>query len=257
MKTESKREIDQLFKQKPYVFAHRGAMGYEIENTLESFRKALEMRVGLETDVRMTKDKELVCFHDKSFKIDGKWYSVRSCTLQELRSCNFQDERYIPTINEVFREFQYCSILRYSIDIGNTRVGKRLIKTAGQFGVLDRIEITDTRLRVLKKLRKFNKKVKLVHTVPHIIQKINEENIDFAQLKKLNIDTLNIQNTRAKEENFIKIIENGFDCYVWGVNRSVWMKRILRLRHNGEFVRAIYSNYPDKLKKLRKKYFPS
>ena len=36
---------------KPYIFAHRGAMGYCIENTMESFRKAVDMKVGIETDV--------------------------------------------------------------------------------------------------------------------------------------------------------------------------------------------------------------
>ncbi|MGV9171353.1 MAG: glycerophosphodiester phosphodiesterase [Promethearchaeia archaeon] len=255
MKSRTKSKIEQRFEHKPYIFAHRGAMGYETENTMESFKKALEMRVGLETDVRLTKDKNLVCFHDKSFKINGKWHSVRRCTLNALKDFDFKDNRCIASINEVFEAFQYCSILRYSIDIGTTLAGKKLINTAKKFNVLDRIEITDTRVRVLKRLRKYNENVKLVHTIPHIIQEITDDNIEFQKLKELDINTLNIQCTRADDGNFETIVDHGFDCYVWGVNRSVWMKRILKLRHKGQFVRAIYSNYPDKLKKLRKEYF--
>ncbi|MFO8017397.1 MAG: glycerophosphodiester phosphodiesterase [Promethearchaeia archaeon] len=255
MKTKSNTDIEQFFEDKPYIFAHRGAMGYEVENTMESFKKALDMRVGIETDVRLTKDKKLVCFHDKSFKINERWHSVKRSTLKELRGYNFKDDRYIPTIKEVFEEFQYCSILRYSIDISNSRAGKRLIDIAKEFNILNRIEITDTRLRVLEKLRNYDNKVKLVHTVPPIVQKVKDDNVEFQKLKDLSIDTLNIQYIRADEENFELIVDHGFHCYVWGVNRSVWMKRILKLRHHGEFVRALYSNYPDKLKRLRKECF--
>ena len=48
-------------------------MGYCIENTMEAFRKAVEMKVGIETDIRLTIDKKLVCFHDPGFKIKHKW----------------------------------------------------------------------------------------------------------------------------------------------------------------------------------------
>ena len=43
------------------VWAHRGASGYAPENTLEAFRKAVEMGAdGVELDVQLKKDGELV-----------------------------------------------------------------------------------------------------------------------------------------------------------------------------------------------------
>ena len=54
---------------KPYIYGHRGAMGYCIENTMSSFKKAIELKVGIETDVRLTKDKQLICYHDPGFII--------------------------------------------------------------------------------------------------------------------------------------------------------------------------------------------
>ena len=48
---------------KPYIFGHRGASGYEVENTITAFEKAVIMGVGIETDVQLTKDNKLVCFH--------------------------------------------------------------------------------------------------------------------------------------------------------------------------------------------------
>jgi hypothetical protein len=62
-----------------YVFAgqqfvmlrigHRGARAYEPENTLRSFKKAVEMGVdAVELDVRKTKDGQLVVIHDADVK---------------------------------------------------------------------------------------------------------------------------------------------------------------------------------------------
>ena len=48
------------------IFAHRGASGYAPENTLEAFELAVRMGAdGVELDVHMTKDGELVVAHDE------------------------------------------------------------------------------------------------------------------------------------------------------------------------------------------------
>ena len=47
------------------IWAHRGASGYAPENTLESFELAIEQKAdGIELDVQMTKDGELVVIRD-------------------------------------------------------------------------------------------------------------------------------------------------------------------------------------------------
>ena len=50
----------------PIVLGHRGASGYAPENTMESFMLALDLGAdGVELDVQMTKDGELVIIHDE------------------------------------------------------------------------------------------------------------------------------------------------------------------------------------------------
>ena len=241
---------------KPYIFAHRGAMGYCIENTMASFQKAVEMKVGIETDIYITKDKNLVCSHDPAFKIANKWYPIKSLMVKEIKSIKFDDGREISCLNEVFDAFSYCpKSLRYSFDIGSRKTGLRLMEMAKSHSYLEQIEITDTRVNILKKLRKINQNVKLDYTVPHHISNINNQTINFEKLVKNNIRVLNIKQNRANKENFKCIIENGFDCYVWDVNSRNQMKKVLNLRNNGEFVRAIYTNYPDVLKKIRDTIF--
>lgn len=241
---------------KPYIFAHRGAMGYCIENTLESFLKAVEMKVGIETDIQITKDNQLVCFHDPAFKVGEKWETVRNFNLEELKAINFEDGREIPTLNEVFDTFSYCpKNFRYSMDILDRKTGLALIELLKKRPFYKQVEITDTRFYILKRLRKNSENVKLVHTIPSYIAKISEHTINFEKLIQSNIKALNIKIEYATKENFNSIMKNGFKCYVWGVNERPHMKKVLNLRKNGDFVRAIYTNYPDVLKKMRDSVF--
>ena len=231
-------------------------MEYCIENTMDSFRKAVEMKVGIETDVQITKDKRLVCFHDPAFKIGHKWYTVRNLTLEQIRSITFDDGREIPRLNEVFDTFSYCpKNFRYSFDIISRETGLALIEMLKKNPYFEQIQITDTRIYILKRLRRNNENVKLVHTIPSNIVNISERTINFETLTQNNIKILNIKIDYATKQNFNNIIDNGFKCYVWGVISTSHMRKVLKLRENGEFVRAIYTNYPDVLKKMRDSIF--
>jgi glycerophosphoryl diester phosphodiesterase len=66
---------------------HRGAKAYETENTLESFRKAIELGVNaIELDVRQSKDEKLIISHDDNLKkVFGKDLQINMATLEELK----------------------------------------------------------------------------------------------------------------------------------------------------------------------------
>lgn len=71
--------------------AHRGYSALYPENTMEAFVKAYEKGFdGVETDVHMSKDGELVLIHDEKINrtSTGKGY-VKDLTLEELRQYNF------------------------------------------------------------------------------------------------------------------------------------------------------------------------
>ncbi len=66
---------------------HRGARAYASENTLTSFKKAIEIGVdAVELDVRKTKDNQLVVVHDADVKrtTDGKGL-VSELTLAQIK----------------------------------------------------------------------------------------------------------------------------------------------------------------------------
>ena len=72
------------------IWAHRGASGYAPENTLESFELAIEQKAdGIELDVQMTKDGELVVIHDETIDRTGNGTGrVQDHTLKELKALN-------------------------------------------------------------------------------------------------------------------------------------------------------------------------
>ena len=241
---------------KPYIFAHRGASDYEIENTIPSFKKAINMGAGIETDIRATKDKKLICFHDGGFKIGEKYISVRRLTFEEIEKIKFKDGRKIPLVDEVFQAFKNNSNdVRFSFDIANKEVGVKLLNTAKEFALLNKIEITDRRLKVLSHLRNENKKVKLIYTLTGDINIISDEAQNLKKLKELDINIINIKFSRNIEELFKIIIDNDFNCYIWGVNTKLSMKKVLELNYHHKRVEAIYTDYPDKLFDLIIEYF--
>ncbi|WP_214748988.1 glycerophosphodiester phosphodiesterase [Exiguobacterium sp. s189] len=88
-------------------FAHRGVMALQPENTMSAFRLALDAGAdGIETDVHLTKDGELVLIHDETLErtTDGSGL-VSSYTLDELRRFNAgvrsSQQEVIPTLQEL------------------------------------------------------------------------------------------------------------------------------------------------------------
>ncbi|MEM2913929.1 MAG: glycerophosphodiester phosphodiesterase family protein, partial [Candidatus Bathyarchaeia archaeon] len=81
---------------------HRGARAYEPENTLRSFKKAIDLGVdAVELDVRRTKDNELVVIHDAEVDktTNGKGL-VNMLTLREIKQLDTKKGEKIPTLEE-------------------------------------------------------------------------------------------------------------------------------------------------------------
>ena len=93
------------------IIAHRGLSGIYPENTMLAFRKAIEAGCdGIELDVHLSKDGELVVIHDEKVDrtTDGRG-AVKDFTLQELRALDASGKytgrfgiQPIPTLREYF-----------------------------------------------------------------------------------------------------------------------------------------------------------
>ena len=66
--------------------SHRGLITkYSKENSLKSFKKSFELGYSLETDLRYTKDEEIICFHDPNLRrIYNLDYIIKSLDFSKL-----------------------------------------------------------------------------------------------------------------------------------------------------------------------------
>jgi glycerophosphoryl diester phosphodiesterase len=80
------------------IWGHRGAFHFAPENTLKAFELAAEMGAdGVELDVQLTRDGEVVVIHDETVDrtSDGKGH-VKDFTLAELKRLNFNKRGITP-----------------------------------------------------------------------------------------------------------------------------------------------------------------
>ena len=88
--------------------AHRGASGYELENSFAAFDKAVELKSdSIECDVRMTKDKKLVLMHDNKIGRTSKGRGkISRMTLSELKQIKLDNGQEIPTLEEFIEKYK-------------------------------------------------------------------------------------------------------------------------------------------------------
>lgn len=92
-------------------FAHRGLWNENSEkgipeNSLAAFRNACEKGYGIELDIQLSKDKEVIVFHDYTLeRMAGDDKKISECTYEELSSytlCGGKER--IPSLKEVLDE---------------------------------------------------------------------------------------------------------------------------------------------------------
>lgn len=85
------------------VYGHRGAPAEFPENTLASFKRALELDIaGIELDVHLSADGVPVVIHDETVDrtTNGRG-AVAELTVEELRALDAGNGEYVPTLAEV------------------------------------------------------------------------------------------------------------------------------------------------------------
>jgi glycerophosphoryl diester phosphodiesterase len=84
---------------RPSVIAHRGASGYEYENSRAAFRRAVGLDVdGVELDVHATRDGVIIVHHDPDIAGNGPLAQLSFAETQQIRLRNGET---IPRLSEI------------------------------------------------------------------------------------------------------------------------------------------------------------
>jgi len=255
-KSEQRKELSlaalRTDKNRVLVVAHRGSSGSAPENTVAAFEMALESGAEiLECDVRLTRDGEVVVFHDRTLnRTTNGTGPIEDRTLEELKKLDagswfnskFRGER-IPTLSEVLRLLDDCAFLNIELKAdyhdhqNNVWLQNRVLETVRDSHAQQHVFLGSFNHRLMRELKTQHSEL----TTAIIYKAVR----DFASRPSRLV-------SRARADAFVcgrwwlrrKLLEDlqnhRIPVFVYTVNRERDVERMIRLHVNG-----VITNFPD------------
>ena len=232
------------------IIAHRGVTytGFP-ENSLPGFRAVMEEGYdGVEMDVRLTKDKELVVFHDirlERLTEDGHGM-VRTKTLADLRKTKLKSktvETHIPSLAEVLALYAHAPLL-INLEIKSEfplrgRIEKRVVDLIYEHGLQRKIIISSFNPLVIRKIQKVDPTLKTGFIYEKRMPRLNQR-----LAKGLIVDSWHPNYSGITETLIEKARESGCTVFPWTVNDEEEMLRMKKMNVDG-----IITDFPKLAKK--------
>lgn len=245
----------------PLILAHRGANKVAPQNTLPAFIKAVEFKAdGIETDVHLTKDGEIVICHNYTVDDTSNGTGIiDGMTFEELRSLDFGSyfsEEFrgvtLPTLTELLNVVRDMTLINIEIKAPKRKndIVKRVIDEVHRFGIQNNTIIScfdPECIRESKEIDPFIKTGLLYET-----GELGTEIMNFgvaAYCRQLNADAAHPEHILLTEELVKELHENGLAVNPWTVNDY---EDILKYTSWG--CDALISNVPDYCKKVLEEY---
>lgn len=229
-------ELDKIIKQlknfKTMIkVGHRGAAGYEPENTLASFQKAIDLGVDMvELDVHICKTGELVVIHE--YFTDGTKNGrnfISELSLTELKT---------PTLNQVLDLIDKKVKVNIELKGRNTaepvvNLIKEYVKNSRQY---DDFLVSSFLYDELEKTRELDKNIK----IGVLTKDISRGFIEFS--KKIQAYSLNMRIDCINKEIVENAHKDGFKVFIWTADTAEEIEKAKEIGAD-----YICSNYPDKI----------
>lgn len=234
------------------VIAHRGANLVAPQNTIEAFRKAIEIGCdGFETDIHLTKDGIPVVCHN--FTIDETSNGVgaiKDMTLEELRQYDFgsyKGEEFkdvkIPTLNEFLEVSAEMGDKMKVLDIelksehfgeAGTELAEKTIDAVKNHGLFDKLLISSFDPAILVVCKKVDKNCKtgILYSPNHMIAlKIAPRPVSFA--REIGADALHPFHMLVTRLYVERAHRAGLQVNPWTVNKDTTVKHLINLGVDG------------------------
>lgn len=239
---------------KPVIFAHRGASGYEYENSETAFKKGIQLGAdGLETDCWLLKDKKtIIIHHDRILylKENHQKYSLLKMSLNEIKALALPNGDKILTLREFFDKFSHAKtinneMVKFSIDLQDLKVGDLIIRLLKEYDLFHRVYLCSDSLISLKRTRKESREVMLVAS--NMQDLISTESLESDG--KIGRIKVNVFNIRARDFNprYQTVLEKyGLKMFIWNLQTPDQIKKFIKISTD-----AFFTDFPDIAVKLR------
>ncbi|MFH0819446.1 MAG: glycerophosphodiester phosphodiesterase family protein [bacterium] len=221
------------------IIGHRGAMGSEPENTLRSFKKAVELGAdGVELDVYLSRDKELVVIHNNYVGLTTNSHGlIERMTLAEIKKLDAGRGEQVPTLEEVIDSLVPKNFI-INIELKGVGTVVPTVELVEQKKITDRVIISSflhSQVKIVKRLNPQIKTALLARKLPLRIAK-------FLRLAKIyKADGFHIRKNFLRKRHLKAAQENGLYVWVWTANGP---REIKKFKNWG--VDGIITNYPDR-----------
>ncbi|OGN02568.1 MAG: hypothetical protein A2651_00090 [Candidatus Yanofskybacteria bacterium RIFCSPHIGHO2_01_FULL_42_12] len=219
---------------------HRGAMGYEPENTLRSFDKAIELGVDMiELDIHLCKTGETVVIHDESVdRTTNGQGLVGNMELGELKLLDAGKGERIPVLEEVL------SLVNKRAAVNIELKGRETAQPAADIIRQHVSNGWNPELFIVSsfdwdELREF-RRCAFGNRIGVLFNNNYDDLFDFAG--EVAAYSIHVPQEKASEDLISDIKRRGFKVFVWTVNEKEDIEKIQKLGADGAF-----SNFPDRL----------
>ena len=221
--------------------AHRGAKGYEPENTLQAFQKALDLDAdGIELDVHLSTDGHIIVIHDETIDkmTNGKGF-VNTLSLPELKSFLIAEKHEIPTLREVFDLVDKKCLINIelkskdALQCVSTLIEKYVSEKNWKY---EHFIVSSFDWNALQHVHDLNQ------NIPIGVLTETDLNLALAFAETIKAKAIHPYYHLLNEENTQKIQEKGFLVLPWTVNIEEDIQKIKNYKVNG-----IITDFPDKI----------
>jgi glycerophosphoryl diester phosphodiesterase len=220
-------------------FAHRGASGYEPENTFRSFAKALELGARwIECDARVVENTAII-FHDRTLqRMAGTRGVVAKQTLAHLQSLSLPKGERIPLLGDVLSQLKEKVSLQ--IELKGQRSGKlvasELLQAVKQGWDLNSLLVSSFDYEELMEFKKEAPSIPLgLLTYGYPL-----DCLGIAQ--RMGVYSVHLHIDAVTERRVEAIQKAGYKVFVYTVNEIEdidWLKSLS--------VDGVFSDYPDRV----------
>ena len=239
----------------PVIYAHRGASTQSPENTMAAFRKAIELGSGgIELDVHMTKDGEIVVIHDEVIdRTSNGTGKVKDLTFSELLRYDFGywfsqefSEEKIPTLEQVMTLLSdWDGVLNIEIKANDTGIESSVIALIDKYRMRKRVIISAFNHYILVNVKRIDDAIETGALIMETLYR------PWEYAKRIGAGTIHPFYRAINQEIIGECLANGIDVNVFTVDRSEDIKMLA-----GAKVSGIITNVPDvALKSLSEEIF--
>lgn len=231
------------------IIAHRGASKLAgSDNTIESFSLAISLGADfVEMDVRQTKDKKLIVFHDDI--IDDT--PIKFLTFDELNTKSIDKGYSVPLLEDVLKLCQ--GKIKLDIELKETGYEFRVLSLVKKYFTYDSFMIKSFLDTAVKKVELLDKKVNtgllLGYKKADIKRRVNEF-LPSRRLKLLDVDFVSPHHKLVTWDYMLRMRILKKKVYVWTVNDEKIIKKLLAKNVDG-----IITDVPDKAIAIRDAYY--